>query len=718
MANKPTPADFSPTVPDFPEIGQYQPIYGKFDLTTYVQGASDYEIMAFLVQCYNATLKGYSEVTQLSKDTVTAYNQLQTWVNIWFDNLDVQKEIDAKLQEMYENGSLANAIANSPAIIPGIAQYLNSPDGTQKLTNITTTKLNTMAQDGSLASVVAQSNTIPHAVKQYLDSADGTENLANVTSQKLEDMAQDGSLASVVGQSNTIPYAVKQYLDSVDGTENLANVTAQKLEDMAVKGQLGVQATTTQWLTNNVTPVGSAVVVDRSLSIAGAAADAKATGDALNSAGIRKVTVTSLKASYQVDDAFTPIKNDWVYTCGDWAQLSKRTKKVIMDIQSNGGTGTIYITDPQNITRYVHTYTFVKGVNHVEIDVSTIAPNYDFMKIQIYSDTEGAFTNQSSAVNLYVNGDVFTFYSQYNNKDLGSRFTVEPYPTYWDGNIKINKTYPCIDIYFQEEIEQRKTGLIIVAKDGTGDYTTINEAVRNAGDIGNPTTILLREGVYDEVVYLRNKHEISIVGINRDKCVIQNTTGIYAYTPVMVNGNFELRNLTMRMLSGDFVPNYGDNVFAGYPGYALHVDGESKNPDKKTVGRISNCTMYSEAFPAAGLGVNKNQTLIFENCEFVRNCTKDSYKRDNWQGSLVCHSSNVPLSPNQNFYMKDCVLRSNYGSSGQIRGDVGDSANFTITAINNTCYSDETGLGNFTYNKGQSTLSPMSHGNTASVLNS
>ena len=50
MANKPTPADFNPTVPDFPVIGQYYPIYGKFDLTTYIQGASDYEIMAFLVQ--------------------------------------------------------------------------------------------------------------------------------------------------------------------------------------------------------------------------------------------------------------------------------------------------------------------------------------------------------------------------------------------------------------------------------------------------------------------------------------------------------------------------------------------------------------------------------------------------------------------------------------------------------------------------------------------
>ena len=198
MANKPNPANFSPTVPDFPEIGHYQPIYGKFDLTTYIQGASDYEIMAFLVQCYNATLEGYSEVTQLSKDTVTAYNQLQTWVNTWFDNLDVQQEINNKLQAMYEAGTLADAIA--------------------------------------------QSNAIPPAVAQYLNSAEGTQNLSSVTAQKIEAMAASGALGTVINNTGT------------------------------------VQSTTTNWLQQNVTPTGAAVVVDKSLSIEGAAADAKLTG--------------------------------------------------------------------------------------------------------------------------------------------------------------------------------------------------------------------------------------------------------------------------------------------------------------------------------------------------------------------------------------------------------------------------------------------------------
>lgn len=134
MANKPTPADFSPTVPDFPEIGQYQPIYGKFDLTTYIQGASDYEIMAFLVQCYNATLKGYGDVTQLSKDTATAYNQLQTWVNTWFDDLDVTNEVSIILNRMADNGSLEQVIAQTGQVAPATKEFLSTSEGIAQIT--------------------------------------------------------------------------------------------------------------------------------------------------------------------------------------------------------------------------------------------------------------------------------------------------------------------------------------------------------------------------------------------------------------------------------------------------------------------------------------------------------------------------------------------------------------------------------------------------------
>ena len=110
MANKPGGANFFPDVPAFPSMGTFQPVCSKFDLTTYIQGASDYEIMAFLVGKYNACLEAYGNITKLSTDTITACKQLQVWINSWFDNLDVQEELNKKIDSMVADGSFGRLL--------------------------------------------------------------------------------------------------------------------------------------------------------------------------------------------------------------------------------------------------------------------------------------------------------------------------------------------------------------------------------------------------------------------------------------------------------------------------------------------------------------------------------------------------------------------------------------------------------------------------------
>lgn len=110
MANKPEHVSVFPDPPEFTPTGGFQPIYGKFDLTTYVQGASDYEIMAFLVGQYNKWISQYNVVTKWATTAIEACKQLQDWVNQWFDNVDVQQEINHRLDEYLANGTLLELV--------------------------------------------------------------------------------------------------------------------------------------------------------------------------------------------------------------------------------------------------------------------------------------------------------------------------------------------------------------------------------------------------------------------------------------------------------------------------------------------------------------------------------------------------------------------------------------------------------------------------------
>lgn len=71
---------------------------------------------------------------------------------------------------------------------------------------------------------------------------------------------------------------LQHQIDELDGDKISTNEFNSRLNDF-LKDQ--ISADTTDWLDDNVNPVGSAVIVDKTLTIEGAAADAKAVGDDL-----------------------------------------------------------------------------------------------------------------------------------------------------------------------------------------------------------------------------------------------------------------------------------------------------------------------------------------------------------------------------------------------------------------------------------------------------
>ena len=100
-----------------------------------------------------------------------------------------------------------------------------------------------------------------------------------------------------------------------------------------------------------------------------------------------------------------------------------------------------------------------------------------------------------------------------------------------DRNVVVGGGYTALEAYLcslvGEEIplERKRPFNIIVAKDGSGDYTTLNEAIDAAKDNGERTIIFVRNGTYEEKVFIGNRYEnskkvISIIGESRDGVII------------------------------------------------------------------------------------------------------------------------------------------------------------------------------------------------------
>ena len=118
-------------------------------------------------------------------------------------------------------------------------------------------------------------------VNDYFDDIDIEAELRNV----LDKMALDGSFDVILNPliAQQLPAIVADQIVDVVAAQISAVVAAQidgvVGEQLPTVAAQSIPSVVTGWLNDNVTPVGSAVVVDDSLSISGAAADAKTTGD-------------------------------------------------------------------------------------------------------------------------------------------------------------------------------------------------------------------------------------------------------------------------------------------------------------------------------------------------------------------------------------------------------------------------------------------------------
>ena len=209
-----------------------------------------------------------------------------------------------------------------------------------------------------------------------------------------------------------------------------------------------------------------------------------------------------------------------------------------------------------------------------------------------------------------------------------------------------------------------------VIVDGTGDFTSIQEAVEQ---VESGTTLLIYPGVYEEYVEIIDK-TVNLIGTNKEECILISDTKDYHHIPLTVAAG-TIYNMTIcgsNPTKENIVPSVAEDydttdlssVYdwqSQFPGYAIHIDQDY------AYGRellIEGCRIISDSNYCVGIGCRGWNTITFADCQFF----------SNGGGCIFLHNTQTSSGDGEAYFiMKDCELRnylSPYVISVQSTGDV------------------------------------------------
>jgi hypothetical protein len=588
---------------------------------------------------------------------------------------------------------------------------------------------------------------------------------------------------------------INTYFDNLDVQKEIN----KKLDDMSREGTLlniikpTVTNETTKWLASNMTNPSSPAV-DKSLSVQGAAADAFMTGSLLSSLFSPNLNyfrenlgegITFTDEHYIDADGAVHVNKDYSYS--DYIAVPSRTalqiksgidtfvcvynenKEFIYGYYSSN-TKTVNLLDDARFIRYsiVTSKKYMKAI---------INPMYTIQSELLSNFYHGAFSNTMilpqtiGVTGYYANWDTGKLSA--NNKyfcspylrALNGTIICDTTPStdnvftvsFYDSNYTLlssvynkaivpipkNAYYFCfskrIDMKYDVKIISNSTTLT-VSKDNSKMFTSINAALNFAYAIESkekPITIIVFPGVYEEVLFIKGTHYVSLIGTNRETCVIKNDTAHYNNAPLRIQGACYVANLSFIATADKYSSDTGTgheawkkDVLAGgsvFPwlntigSYAVHCDDETNGEISTSL--FENCYMYSETFPAFGSGMQLNNTIYLLNCDLLTSIDEDIYNANklNSQGTILCHGiypTSPVADPKQSLVVKDCRISGiNSKCLNMYKSDKAPKAD--IIFINNTFDNNHKNsvddLLTFTFDT--QNINSSSHGNNVEFFN-
>lgn len=105
------PADFTPTLGEYKDLTPFRYWCQKVLPLVYDDSLSYYELLCKVVDYLNKTMEDVTTLNGDVTDLHSAYVKLQDYVNNYFNNLDIQEEVDNKIDEMFQSGTFNELFA-------------------------------------------------------------------------------------------------------------------------------------------------------------------------------------------------------------------------------------------------------------------------------------------------------------------------------------------------------------------------------------------------------------------------------------------------------------------------------------------------------------------------------------------------------------------------------------------------------------------------------
>lgn len=242
MANQ---ADFAPTLGALKDLRPFV-FWAQTTLpTVFDDSLSYYEVLTKLCKMVNTMLENEDTNAENIEALATAYQELQDFTNNYFENLDVTQEINDKLDALVADGTIPNLVLNRADTI--LNTYLYGEDGESGVNK-------------DIEDLIADANA---------DIALALSNFATNSNQAISQFELNGR------------GAIDQFNSDADGALD------------------GVPDLIEDWMDDHFTNPSS-VVIDDTLTVSGAAADAYATGKLMDDAE-NMVLATAYWQNYMID---------------------------------------------------------------------------------------------------------------------------------------------------------------------------------------------------------------------------------------------------------------------------------------------------------------------------------------------------------------------------------------------------------------------------------